>query len=195
MKTIKHKTLLLTLIVALAFSGLAFAEQVVYPIKAEHKGGDVTPLQAYDMLKKDQGNTFLVDVRTRHEYQDIGHPNGAYNIPYKFYTNNVGKKGYTMVLNENFGNDLKKRFNPETDTLLLLCRSGGRSVAAATAAVDAGFKAENVYSVMGGFEGDKVKDKQSPFYGMRQVGGWRLENLPWTYKMDPKLMYQPDIQK
>jgi hypothetical protein len=52
-----------------------------------------------------------------------------------------------------------------------------------------------VFNVLGGFEGDKVKDKNSPFAGKRIVGGWRLENLPWTYKMDPKLMYQPYFKK
>jgi rhodanese-related sulfurtransferase len=78
---------------------------------------------------------------------------------------------------------------------LLLCRNAQRSIAGSTAEVDAGFKEYKVFNVLGGFEGDKVKDKNSPFDGKRIVGGWRLENLPWTYKMDPKLMYQPDFKK
>lgn len=189
----KRKTLILTLIMVFAISGLAFAEQAVYPIKGKHKGGDLTPVEAYKMLQKDPEHTFLVDVRTRYEYQDIGHPIGAYNIPLRFYSIEVGRKGYIMVSNKNFANDLKTRFNPETDTLLFLCRSGGRSVAAANAAVKAGFKTDKVFNVMGGFEGDKVKNKESPFYGKRHVGGWRLEGMPWTYKMDSKRIYQPDL--
>lgn len=189
----KRTTLTLTLIMVFAFSGFAFAQQAVYPIKAEHRGGDLTPLEAYKLLQKDPGRIFLVDVRTRYEYQDIGHPIGAYNVPLRYYGIEVGKKGYLMVSNKNFAKDLKARFNPETDTLLFLCRSGGRSVLATTAAVDAGFKVDKVFNVLGGFEGDKVKDRQSPFYGKRHMGGWRLEGLPWTYKMDPKLMYQPDL--
>lgn len=189
------KAYALTLIFVFALGGLAFAEQPVYPIKADHKGGDVTPMEAYKMLREDPEHTFLVDVRTRYEYQDIGHPVGAFNIPLKFYIDEVGKRGYKKVMNKNFGDDLGARFDPETDTLLFLCRSGARSVVAATAAVDAGFKAEKVFNVLGGFEGDKVKNKESPFYGKRHVGGWRLEALPWTYSMDLKLMYQPDLKK
>ncbi len=190
------RTLLLTVLMVFAFSSLVFAlNQEVYPIKGKHKGGDVTPKEAYKMLRKDPKNTFIVDVRTRTEYQDIGHPIGAYNIPWKFYTTKVGKKGYKKVLNKNFCNDLKARFNPETDTLLMMCRSAARTIASTTAAVDCGFKADKVFNMLGGFEGDKVKDKNSPFYGQRMIGGWRLEGLPWTYKMDKNLMYQPDLKK
>ena len=190
-----QKILVLTLVMMFVFSALALAQQQVYPIKGKHKGGDVTPTEAYRMLREDPKNTFIVDVRTRIEYQDIGHPVGAYNIPWKFYTTTTGKKGYKKVVNKNFGKDLLSRFNPETDTLLLLCRSAKRTIASSTAAVDAGFKDDKVFNVLGGFEGDKVKDKMSPFNGKRMVGGWRLENLPWTYKMNSKLMYQPDLKK
>ncbi len=135
-KITKQNILVLTLILAFAFVGLAFAEQEIYPIKGKHPGGDVTPLEAYNMLKKDSEHTFLIDTRTRFEYQDIGHPLGAYNIPLEFYTTEVGKKGYKKVLNKNFGNDLKARFNPETDILLFLCRSAKRRVIAVNAAVE-----------------------------------------------------------
>lgn len=72
-------------------------------------------------------------------------------------------------------------------------RSAQRTVPASTAAVDCGFQADKVFNVLGGFEGDKVKDNASPFYGQRMIGGWRLEGLPWTYSMDPNLMYKPDL--
>jgi rhodanese-related sulfurtransferase len=190
-----EKILLLTLVTVFVFSAFAFAQQATYPVKGKHKGGDVTPKQAWQMLQKDPEHTFIVDARTRVEYQDIGHPVGAYHIPYKFYTTQVGKSGYKKTLNKNFGKDLLARFNPETDTLLLMCRSAKRTIAASTAAVDAGFKEGKVFNILGGFEGDKVKAKDSPFRGKRMVGGWRHEGLPWTYKMDPKLMYQPDLKK
>ena len=194
-QSIKQNILTIVLILTFAFVGSALAEQKVYPIKGNHPGGNLTPSEAFNMMKKDPEHTFLIDVRTRFEYQDIGHPIGAYNIPLKFYTTEVGKKGYQKVLNQNFGNDLKARFNPETDILLFLCRSAKRSVQAVNAAVDAGFKPDKLFNVLGGFEGDKVKNKTSPFYGKRFVGGWRLEGLPWTYKMKPDLIYQPDLKK
>ena len=64
---------------------------------------NITPLQAYHMLLN-QPNTYLIDVRTRFEYQLIGHPmwikNGktymAYNIPFMFLTREFAKKGETF---------------------------------------------------------------------------------------------------
>jgi hypothetical protein len=47
---------------------------------------------------------------------------------------------------------------------------------------------------MGGFEGGKMKYKHSAYHGQRKGGSWRNEGLPWTYKMDKKLMYQPDVK-
>jgi hypothetical protein len=43
--------------------------------------------------------------------------------------------------------------------------------------------------MMGGFEGDKMKNEFSAFNGKRVLGGWKNEGLPWTYKVDPKFAY------
>ncbi|OGR04965.1 MAG: hypothetical protein A2511_15865 [Deltaproteobacteria bacterium RIFOXYD12_FULL_50_9] len=177
----------------LATSSFAFAvDQALYQKAKDHKGGDVSPLQAVEMVKKDTAHTFLVDIRTQYEYQDLGHPNVAYNIPYKFYTNKADEKGYKSVVNGNFCQELKARFNPANDTLILFCRSGHRSIDGTTAAVDCGF--QKSFNMMGGFEGDKVKDKNSPDFGKRVQNGWRAEKLDWTYDMDKNLMYQPDLK-
>ncbi len=195
MKRAKRISLLI-LIAVFSFAAIAIAgNQPRYPVKGKHKGGDIRPKQAYEMLKKDPGNTFLVDVRTRYEYQDVGHPTGAYNIPWLFSTTRVTRRGYAKVLNRNFCRDLKARFNTETDTLLLMCRSAQRTVPASTAAVDCGFREDKVFNVLAGFEGDKVKNRNSPYYGKRRIAGWRLEGLPWTYGMDPKYIYAPDLTK
>ena len=169
-------------------------EQGKYPVKGTHPGASVTPIQAYKILQQDPEHTFLVDVRTRYEYQDVGHPTGAYNLPLKFYTTEISRRGYRTVLNKNFIAELKTLFNPETDTILFICRSGERSIPATEAAIDAGFKADKVYNIRGGFEGDLVMNPESPLYGKRTVGGWSLEGLPWTYEMDRKYMYQPDLK-
>ena len=65
---------------------------------------------------------------------------------------------------------------------------------AAGAAVEGGLAEDKIFSMMGGFEGEIDKNKESIYYGMRYYGGWRLEGLPTTYGMDNKLMYQPDIK-
>ncbi|MBW2079134.1 MAG: hypothetical protein JRI71_16605 [Deltaproteobacteria bacterium] len=105
----------------------------------------------------------------------------------------MGHKAFGLAVNPDFGQDLLARFNPQTDTLVFMCRSGKRSCLASEAAVKAGFKADKVFSMLGGFEGDKVKCQVSAYNGKRMLGGWKNEGLPWTYKIDPKLAYQPDL--
>jgi rhodanese-related sulfurtransferase len=168
--------------------GVLGKEDFKYKANGRHKGGDITPEMAYTMIKKDPKHVFLVDVRTRVEYQDIGHPLEAYNIPWLFNTAKIGKKGYEKSLNKNFCGDLLARFNPKTDILLMLCRSAKRTIQSTTAAVDCGFDAGKVFNIMGGFEGDKDADKK------RTKNGWRLEGLPWAYSMKHKLMYKRDLE-
>ena len=173
-----------------AAPGPAKDTTLTYPVKKQgHKGGDVTPSQAYKMATQDP-HVFIVDVRTRPEYVLVGHPTIAYHVPIKFWTGKHTSKGYGMVLNENFSQDLKNRFNPETDTLIFMCRSGGRSCDAANeAASKADWPIDKMYNLMGGFEGDKLKNPDSVFNGKRMMGGWKNEGLPWTYKADPNLAY------
>jgi rhodanese-related sulfurtransferase len=185
-----------SLAIAVCLTGaLAFAGGYTYKSNKEHLGGDVTPAEAFEMIKKDGEHTFLVDCRTRAEYQYVGHPEGAYNIPIRFLSTDAGEKGYKEVDNPDFGKGLLDRFNPETDTLIILCRSGNRSCKGCNEAIKAGFKEEKVFNMMGGFEGGKNKNKDSIYYGKRWAGGWKAEGLPWTYGMDKKLMYKPDVQK
>lgn len=189
------KALILSVALVFVFTGIALAGGYNYDIKKSHQGKDLTPSQAHEMIEKDPDHTFLVDTRTRAEYQLIGHPAGAYNIPLKFWTGKMGEKEYGMADNPNFDKDLLARFNPKTDTLIFMCRSGGRSCDASNAAAKAGFPEDKIFNMMGGFEGDKVKYKQSIYCGQRKLGGWRNEGLPWTYHIDKKLAYPPDLAK
>ena len=176
-------------------ASLAYGGGYTYKANKEHLGGNVTPAEAFQMIKKDPEHTSLVDCRTRAEYQYVGHPEGAYNIPIRFLSTKVGKKGYVEVDNPDFGKALREQFNPETDTLIIFCRSGNRSCKGCNEAIKVGFKEAKVFNMMGGFEGGKNKNKDSIYYGKRWAGGWKLEGLPWTYKMDKKLMYRPDVKK
>ena len=195
----KVRFLFALLVVILALGpGAAAAE--TYKKKAVHKGKDVTPREAYQMLQKDPEHTFVVDTRTQFEYQDVGHPEGAYNIPYEFYTDQLKSVGedayeYKRVVNATYCEDLRELFKPQTDSLLIICRSGGRSIKAVNLAVDCGFDPEKTYNILGGFEGDTVEDPTSPFFGKRMVGGWRLEGLPWKYEMSGKYIYQRDLKR
>ncbi|UCG12494.1 MAG: rhodanese-like domain-containing protein [Deltaproteobacteria bacterium] len=188
-----RRSLLLCLTLVFVVSTVALAQSYKYKVKHPHMGGDITPTEAYEMVLKNPERTFLVDCRTRAEYQIIGHPEGAYNIPYTFWTGNWGGKKYGKEANPNFGKNLLARFNPKADTLIIFCRSASRSCKACNEAVKAGWPEDKVFNVLGGFEGDKVKYKKSAYHGQRKLGGWRNEGLPWTYHMDKKLVYQPDL--
>jgi rhodanese-related sulfurtransferase len=189
-----RKSIFLTLATVLVVVSTSALAEYTYQVNKEHLGGDVTPSEAFEMVKNDPEHTFLVDCRTRAEYQYVGHPAGAYSIPLRFHSTKVGNKGYVEVNNPDFGKALNARFDPEKDTLIIFCRSGNRSCTACNEAIKAGFREETVFNMMGGFEGGKNKNKNSIYYGKRWAGGWKLEGLPWTYDMDPKYMYQPDIE-
>ena len=64
-----------------------------------------------------------------------------------------------------------------------MCRSGGRSAMAVNQLAADGFK--NVYNITDGFEGDKVEDPESVFFGKRMRNGWK-NSAPWTYGIDPE---------
>jgi len=83
---------------------------------------------------------------------------------------------------------MKARFKPG-DALILMCRSGHRSAAAAKILAGAGFT--NVYNMIDGFEGDTISDKASPHFGQRLKEGWRNSANPWTQDLDAALVYTP----
>jgi rhodanese-related sulfurtransferase len=168
-------------------------------------------IEAYDMLNT-VPDTYLIDVRTRAEYQFVGHPIGAYLFPYMFLTDEFGKKdeeyGYRFNLpNKNFVQEIGAIFK-KTDNLLIISRDGTRSAMAAKDLASSGFK--NVYDVSDGFEGARFpsfKDSnKNKFYwqlakrhkihgfDQRRRYGWQWWGLPWTYEMDPKLIYPPDLR-
>jgi len=170
---------------------------------------DILSIEAYDMLNT-VPNTYLIDVRTRAEYQLIGHPPMAYLFPYFFFTNKPTKKGENWTYqfndkNKSFVQEISKKFQ-KTNNLLILCRDGARSILAAKELIKNGFK--NVYNVKDGFEGplfpyfqDENKHKfyrqlakrnKIPAYNHRRFYGWQWWGLPWTYDIDSKYIYPPD---
>jgi rhodanese-related sulfurtransferase len=146
----------------------------------------VTSREAYEMWKADPATVKILDVRTPEEYFFVGHAESARNIPLAFV-----KGGWDDEMNEpamkpnpDFITQVKKYFGT-TDTILVTCRSGGRSAMATNALANAGF--ENVYNITDGFEGDKVADPENVFFGKRMKNGWK-NSAPWTYTVDPTLL-------
>jgi|GEM_PF-184124 len=151
----------------------------------------VTSREAYAMWKSNGERIKIIDVRTPEEYIFIGHADMARNIPLatQSYEWDSVKQMFKLKPNPDFVAGVKK-IAGLTDTLLVTCRSGGRSAMAVNQLAAAGFK--NVYNITDGVEGDMIKDPDNVFNGQRMKNGWKNSGLPWTYDIDPKLMQLPE---
>ena len=127
---------------------------------AEGYAGDVTPQLAWQWVSS--GAAVLVDVRTDAEREWVGRVPGAAAVAWKQWPG--------MVMNADFDAQLQAAVPPGSK-VLLLCRSGVRSVAAARRATELGLQA---YNILEGFEGALNDQAQRG-----QVSGWRWQGLPW----------------
>jgi rhodanese-related sulfurtransferase len=134
-----------------------------------HYAGDVSATETYRLLT-DEAAAVLVDVRTHAEWAYVGLPD----------LSALGKKVVTAqwstypdgASNPAFLDELVAAGIAPDQPVLFLCRSGVRSVAAATAATAAGYA--KAYNVLDGFEGP-----QDPTGHRGATGGWKAEGLPW----------------
>ncbi len=150
----------------------------------------VTAKEAYEMWKAAPEKVKILDVRTPEEYLFVGHPAMAWKIPVasQSYEWDAAKGKFPMALLPDFVSRVSEVAKPK-DTLLVMCRSGGRSAIAANMLAKAGFT--NVYNITDGMEGDAVKNPDSVFVGQRLVNGWKNSGLPWTYELTPDRMLLP----
>jgi rhodanese-related sulfurtransferase len=124
---------------------------------------DLTPREAWALLQQNE-SAVLVDVRTQMEHAYVGHPLDAVHIPWK--------EAPSWEINLNFVSDISKVVPTKETPILLLCRSGQRSLAAARVLEEAGY--QHLINIVDGFEG--------PLDGNNHrgnIGGWRFCNLPW----------------
>ena len=128
----------------------------------------VTPPEAAAILNEDD-SAVLIDVRSKVEFDYVGHPVGAVNIIWKDYPaweeNTRFVEQVRAHLADN-GGDVPTR------PILSICRSGARSMAAAKLLESAGYS--NLYNVEEGFEGDKDENSHR-----RCVNGWLFHDLAW----------------
>jgi len=150
----------------------------------------VTSKEAYELWKTSPETIKILDVRTLDEYIYVGHAEMAINIPgfLQTYQWDAEKQYFTYKLNPDFVSQLKETFKSD-DTILVTCRSGGRSALAVNLMATLGFK--NVYNITDGFEGDTVNDSESLYQGKRLKNGWINAELPWTYEIDVELVKTP----
>lgn len=130
--------------------------------------GRIDPRQAFELMQRCP-QAILIDVRSRMEYDYVGHPLGAVHIPWKEFPD----WGVNPRFVEEVQALLRERGAPPARTpVLLLCRSGARSLAAGEALAGQGFG--EVYNVEEGFEGDR-----DAHHHRSTVNGWRYRGLPW----------------
>ena len=132
--------------------------------------GEISPANAWQQLTEDP-RARLIDVRTQAEWMYVGVPD----------LNPLGRQPLliswlvfpSMSPNEAFAQQVAAQGVAKGDTLLFLCRSGVRSLAAAELMTELGF--ERCYNITDGFEG--------PLDGNRHRGaaaGWKASGLPWV---------------
>ena len=125
---------------------------------------NLTPQQAWDLMQQNT-DAVLVDVRTKVEHAFVGHPIGAVHIAWK--------EAPDWQVNARFVTDVEKRVPDRNAPVLLLCRSGQRSLHAAKALEEAGY--QRLVNIIDGFEGslDSLNHRGN-------LGGWRFNGLPWV---------------
>lgn len=131
----------------------------------------LTPPEAYDLLHENP-RAVLIDVRSGMEFLFIGHPVGAIHVPW------MDEPDWEE--NPHFAREVRKVLlggavcdeDAGCAPVLLICRSGKRSLRAGERLIAEGFT--NVFNVAEGFEGE-LDDN----HHRSTLGGWRYHGLPW----------------
>jgi rhodanese-related sulfurtransferase len=111
----------------------------------------------------DNSNSVVLDVRTEEEWNNVGKPDAeSLNSKTLFISILVGPD---RQKNENFVQEFLDKKVSKKDNVLIICRSGVRSMAAAKLLQQQGYK--NLINISDGFEGNPATGE-----------GWKKSNLP-----------------
>jgi rhodanese-related sulfurtransferase len=136
-----------------------------------HEPRALSPKQAWQLLQ-DDSRAVLVDIRSSMEFLFVGHPKGAVHVAW------IDEPDWDV--NPDFVTEIRKLMlggvvcseDSGCAPVILICRSGKRSLEAGRALLDAGMK--NVMHIDEGFEGE-LDDE----HHRSSNGGWRFHGLPW----------------
>ena len=129
---------------------------------------EINPKQAAQRCRDDQA-AVIIDVRSKVEYEFVGHPIGAIHIAWKEFPDWEENPNFCAQVDAALESDGDARFDRP---LLMLCRSGARSMAAGKKLAAHGYT--NVANIAEGFEGDKDAANHRG-----NINGWRFHRLPW----------------
>ncbi|MBU6463856.1 MAG: sulfurtransferase [Bradyrhizobium sp.] len=187
----------LVLLFMASTTAYAFDPAAVPAPKRTKLGQYFSSQEAAKFMDQNASKALFLDVRTAAEVTFLGMPLQAdANVPYMkqpdFPVWDDAKSTYKLELNPDFLPEVRHRLVEKglgmDSPIVLICRSGDRSAAAANLLAEAGFK--NVYSVVDGYEGDVATE--GPKAGQRVVNGWKNAGLPWSYKLDRAKMYNAE---
>jgi rhodanese-related sulfurtransferase len=152
----------------------------------------VTAKEAYEKWQAEPEKVKILDVRTPEEFLFVGHPAMAWKIPViaQSYEWDAGKGQFPMKLIPDFVSRVQEVTKPD-DTIMVMCRSGGRSAIAANLLAHAGFT--RVHNIIDGMEGDANGDSASAAQGRQLKSGWKNAGCPWTKKLTPERMVLPKV--
>ena len=131
--------------------------------------GDLTPKTAWEILQS-KADSYLVDCRTTAEWTFVGIPDLSLlnKEPYLIEWTRFADGSQ----NPHFVDQVQQKIADRNATILFLCRSGHRSMAAAASMAAEGYS--DCYNILEGFEGSPDhKNHRSTF------DGWKFAELPW----------------
>ena len=124
----------------------------------------LTPTEAWAFVQATPEALF-VDVRMEVEYLYVGHPPGVVHVAWYEYPEMQARP-------EAFAEQVRREAGGTERPVVLICRSGKRTVEAGQALEAAGF--HEVVNVLHGFEGELDEHFQRG-----RLNGWRFDGLPW----------------
>jgi rhodanese-related sulfurtransferase len=143
----------------------AFDAAAVPAAKRTKVGQYLSSQEAASFMDQNASKALFLDVRTPAELEFLGMPAQAdANVPYMrepdFAVWDTAKGNFKLETNPDFLPEVRRRLSAKglghDAAIVLICRSGDRSAAAANLLAEAGLK--NVYSVVDGFEGDMATE-------------------------------------
>lgn len=125
---------------------------------------NLLPKETWALLQQEPDALFI-DVRMEIESLYVGRPPGVHMIAwYEYPELTPNPEAFVEAVTNEAGH--------KTRTVILICRSGKRTLDAAHALEAAGFT--RVINVLHGFEGD-LDDT----FHRSTLNGWRFDGLPW----------------
>jgi rhodanese-related sulfurtransferase len=131
----------------------------------------VTPPEALRLVEEDQ-RVVLIDVRSSMEFLFVGHPRGSVHVPWIDEPDWIVNPDFVTEVRKVMLGGIGMEDHGSDAPVVLICRSGKRSLEAGKLLIEKGFA--SVYNVSEGFEGELDES-----HHRSTQGGWRFHGLPW----------------